>query len=106
MTRARIALLCLLAASAGCGDDSPTAPTPETPVVVTELFSGTLSAGENGFYSFSVPTTSNVGITLVSLTSTATGPALTTPMTIGLGQPEGTGCKLMTSLTVGAGLAP
>jgi hypothetical protein len=107
MTRASIALLCLLAAvSAGCGDDSPTAPTPETPVVVTELFSGTLSAGGNGFYSFSVPTTSSVGITLVSLTPSASGPALTTPMTIGLGQPEGTGCKLTTSLTVTPGLAP
>lgn len=96
-----------LAAAPACGnDDPPTTPSPTPTVALAELFSGTLAVAGTGFYSFSIDGTSNVGLTLISLSTTANGPAINTPLTLGLGIPSGTGCGVNTSVATSPGLAP
>ena len=92
---------------ASCGDDEPpTTPSPTPTAAIAELFSGTLRLTGSSFYSFSVDTTSNVGLTLLSLATSINSPPISTPLVLGLGIPSGTGCALMASTTTGPGLAP
>lgn len=110
LTRATLFLVWIAATALGvaaCGDDDPpTTPSPTPTTALAELFSGTLPLTGSSFYSFSVDTTSNVGLTLLSLATSINSPPIATPLVLGLGIPSGTGCALMTSTTTGPGLAP
>jgi hypothetical protein len=83
-------------ATGSCGDsiDSVTAPTTVTPT--TEHFAGTLSAGQTRFYSFRVTQAGTATVMLASVTLAASGVATATPLGLGLGVPQGTGCAVTT----------
>ena len=92
----RISALLLIASLslvAGCNEDSPpTNPTPPNPSSFTQIYSGTLLPGGSGFFSFAVPEQGTVSVMLASLTLTGTTTNVSTPVTIELGIPAGTGC--------------
>ena len=97
-----IALLC-----SACGNSQTTSPstTTTTPSRTTELFTGSLAAGDSQFYSFTVGQSGTTDITLVSLTPAgAARPALAKPVGLGIGTPAGTGCGISTALTAQPGL--
>ena len=105
---ARFVLLALVATSAA-GCSSTTAPdladsqvTP--PTFTTQTFAGTLSPGGTLFYSIVVNQQGPVSLTLAAV-QTPGGGALTTPVGIGVGVPQATGCTRSTSLTTAPGLA-
>ena len=93
-----VALLC-----SACGNSPATtspSTTTTTPSRTTELFTGSLAAGDSQFYSFTVGQSGTTDITLVSLTPVgAARPALANPVGLGIGTPAGTGCSLSTALT-------
>lgn len=91
----RLVMIASTACLAACGSSS-TAPT-NTGTSVPNLFSGSIVSRGSAFYSFNVAGQSTVSVTLASLTS-KTGTALQTPVTIGLGIPQGTGCATSTSM--------
>src|SRR5713101_4759958 len=92
----------LTAACGNSSDSSTTAPTATGPS--TEIFAGTLPVQGSGFYSFTVGTTGLVSITLASLTTTKTGPALNNIMGLGVGQPLGTDCSVTNSVAAAPAL--
>lgn len=57
-----------LAVAAACGEDTPTAPTPIEPVIVTDTFSGTINRNGAATHSFSTASSGQVTATLTSLT--------------------------------------
>jgi hypothetical protein len=96
---ARLLLLGLTLFGAACGSGSnDTVTSPTITSAATEVFGGTLKASGSAFYSFSVFQTGTVGITLASLTSAATGAALSTTTTLLVGIPSGTGCGVLKAL--------
>jgi hypothetical protein len=107
MTRSLLAFIAAAALSASC-NNSPTEPTTDdTPAKTVTYFTGSMSPGESQFYSFTVQTTEATEVTLVSLLpEKATSPALSIPMSIGLGTPAGTGCRLSASVVATPGLTP
>jgi hypothetical protein len=70
------------------------------------VFTGTLSAQESAFYSFTLPQTSGVFVTLASVTGFDTRDAMTTPLQLGLGVPRGTGCAPITTTVTAPALTP
>jgi hypothetical protein len=108
MNPARAALALLLLAStlaAACGDAQiSTTPTTVSGSQVTEVFTGAIAPGETKTYAFTMPGSLPTRIGLGSLVD-ANGVPLTTPLTIGIGIPAGTGCGLLQSATVAPSLA-
>lgn len=103
MRGAFFALLAALAGAACAGDvDTVTGPTVLT--TSTQLFSGTIAANDVRFYSFTVTQGGSVTVTLASVTSPASGVALTTPLGIGFGIPQGTGCAVRARVTAAPAL--
>jgi hypothetical protein len=99
-------LLCALAAAPGCGDDPPTGPSePITDLTLArvELFRGTISPGGAAFYSFNVLAARGVAMMYASLTDESGNP-LDTPMVLGFGVPQGTGCGVTRTITVSPAL--
>jgi hypothetical protein len=92
----------LTAACSNSSDNSTTAPTTAGPS--TEIFAGTLAVQGSGFYSFTVGSTGLVSITLASLATTKTGPALNNIMGLGVGQPLGTDCSVTNSVAAAPAL--
>jgi hypothetical protein len=88
----------------GCGNDTPSSPTP-TPTLaspsVTVTWEGTLAVGATRFYSFPVSQAGTVNLTLTSLTGSEG--ELSTPVQISIGFPSGTGCTATSSATTVAG---
>ena len=68
-------------------------------------FSGTLGAGGQRFYSFTVTTTRTVRITLERLQTLTEIPSTAT-LALGLGVPSGTGCALSSSVAAVASEEP
>jgi len=103
-----LALTCLASGAAGCGDDVPTEPTdPGTTVTgTTQLFTDTIASGGSKFYSFAVLQAQPLNITFASLSTGTPDQALSTPLTIGLGTPAGTGCAVTTSRQTAASFGP
>jgi hypothetical protein len=100
-------LCAALALGAGC--NSTTAPDIDessiTPAQFTiQTFAGTLGPGGSLFYSFVVNQQGPVSLTLAAV-QTPGGAALTTPVGIGIGVPQGTGCPRSSSLTTPPGLS-
>lgn len=107
LRRVLAAVACASAlAGAACGKDSSTTTSPTTTTVTTstELFSGTLSPKGSTFYSFSVTNAGDVSVTLASLATARIGPALSTPLTIGIGVPSGFGCVTNSTVQTAPGL--
>jgi hypothetical protein len=72
---------------------SPNTTTTSTPTD-PQTFSGTLGVRAQRFYSFSVPSTRTVRITLEQLQDGA-GAVSTATLVLGLGVPSGTGCAML-----------
>jgi hypothetical protein len=92
----RISALLLIASLplvAGCNEHNPPAgPSNLNPTSFTQIYSGTLSRGGSGFFSFSVPEQGTLAVMLASLTLTGTTTLVSTPVSIEVGVPAGTGC--------------
>lgn len=103
-----LALLSSLAV-AGCGDEAltPTSASGSDAAVAAtaRVFSGTLAPRGTAFYSFTLPQTSGVFLTLASLTSSGGRAAIAVPLVLGLGVPRGTGCVTTTTVVTTADLA-
>jgi hypothetical protein len=83
-----------------CGDSNPVLPSPsaENVPVVTESFIGSIPINGSGFYSFSTTQYGNIGLTLLDFKED--GVASTVLVSVGIGQPSGTGCTVSTAVTV------
>lgn len=107
-TRVLAAVACAAALAApACSKDSSsttTSPTTTTVTTSTELFSGTLSPKGSTFYSFTVTNAGDVSVTLASLASTRIGPALSSPLTVGIGVPSGFSCVTNSTVQTAPGL--
>lgn len=104
---ARVMLLVAAAGAASC--NATTAPDLEesriSPLFFTvQTFAGTLEPGGSLFYSISVSQQGPVSLMLAAV-QTPGGAALTTPVGIGIGVPQGTGCPRTSSLTTPPGLS-
>jgi hypothetical protein len=104
MTRwALVAVLAFGAVTAGCGDDTPTAPsTPTTPTLITRTFEGTIEPGQARFFSFNTTQSGTLSATFSSLSLIGRVAALPLAMQIGVGVPAGEGC----AVTQSADIAP
>jgi len=106
---ARLALLLSLVLVAGaCNDDSPAAPSEPPPnsggAPIVESFTGTLAQNGSTFYSFNVPQTGQVLLTLITLREDGTDS--TALVSLGIGNPVGTGCNVLTGSVIAAGASP
>lgn len=104
---ARLVVLASVVVTASC--NSTTAPAFDNSQVVpfsfvTQTFAGTLAPGGSHFYSIVVTQQGPVSLMLAAVQAPG-GAALTTPVGIGIGVPEGTGCPRRMSLTTQPGLA-
>jgi hypothetical protein len=70
-----------------------------------QTFSGTLALRGQRFYSFTVPSTRTVRITLAQLQDGA-GTTSTATVVLGLGVPSGTGCAMLREIAAGASDVP
>lgn len=111
MTRATfaasVALLLASSLAAACSENNlPIVPTQpgSSSSQVTEVFSGAIAPGETKFTSFTSPASLPTRIGLGSLVD-ANGNPLTTPMTVSVGIPSGTGCGVLQSATAAPSLA-
>ena len=102
------ALGAALAIALACSNDpeSPTSPTPTTPIAepsTTELFEDSVPAGGSTFYSFSVQQYGTVNVTLTSIG----GPFVpaTVTMGLGIGTPGGTDCTTTSTVNTAPGSA-
>jgi hypothetical protein len=69
MTRVCLLLFACLVAATGCSNNNPvTTPTPTTPTIFTEVFSGTINMNGAASHSFVSQTSGGVRITLTRLT--------------------------------------
>jgi hypothetical protein len=99
MKRGLVVALITTLISASCGDTPDSVTGPSDVALTTEHFSGTLTAGQVRFFSFTVNGSGPVAVTLASVTSPVSGLALSTPLDLGLGIPLGTGCAVKRRVT-------
>lgn len=85
--------------------DSTSTTTTATTSTDPQNFSGTLAVRGQRFYSFTVPSTRTVRITLEQLQD-GSGTASTATLVLGLGVPSGTGCAMLREVAAGASDAP
>jgi hypothetical protein len=71
---------------AGCGDDTPTTPSPTTASRGTERFDDIINARESRFYPFSVGSSGTTSINLASLSPVNRSGVLVATMEIGWGK--------------------
>jgi hypothetical protein len=83
-----VPLAIVLAAVTACGDDDPVTPTIPTPVLVTEVFGGTINPNSAATHTF---TTASGGTVTVTLTSIAPDSAMISGLA--LGEWNGTACS-------------
>jgi hypothetical protein len=82
-----VPLAIALAAVAACGDD-PVTPTIPTPVLVTEVFTGTINPNSAATHTFTTASGGTVSVTLTSI-----GPDSATIAGLALGEWNGTACS-------------
>jgi hypothetical protein len=91
----------------GCDEaDLPTSPGSAAPPLLIETFTGTLAAGGTAFYSFNVPVTGPVSLTLLQYRSVESGSDTDKVATMGIGVPAGTTCIVASAVTTKAGNSP
>ena len=86
-------------------ESDSTATTTTTTSTDPQTFSGTLAVRGQRFYSFTVPSTRTVRITLEQLQNAA-GTASTATLVLGWGVPSGTGCAMLREVAARASDAP
>lgn len=90
-----------------CGDpDTPQSPTSPTNQRLVEVYTGMLSPGGSGFYSFQVRASETASYTLASLTHATTGRALDVELTLAAGVPAGEDCNVSSSTAAAPSLTP
>lgn len=94
-----------LPTSASDTDSTSTTTTETVSATDPQTFSGTLDTRGQRFYSFTVPSTRTVWITLAQLLDGA-GTASTATLVLGLGVPSGTGCAMVREVAARASDAP
>lgn len=78
-----------------CGDDDvPTDPGPPQIFASVDIFVGTLAPGGSSFYSFTMLEGGAVHVLLANVRRTTTNIPVTTPLALGIGRPQGTGCAV------------
>ena len=82
-----LSLAIVLAAVTACGDD-PVTPTVPTPVLVTEVFSGTINQNSAATHTFTAASGGPVTVTLTSI-----GPDSTMISGVALGEWNGSACS-------------
>lgn len=82
-------------------DSTSTTTTTTVSATDPQTFSGTLAVREKRFYSFTVPSTRTVTITLEQLQN-GDETASTATLVLGLGVPSGTGCAMLREVAAGA----
>jgi hypothetical protein len=92
-------VLFLLIASAllapACGDDDvPTDPSPGPVLAAVDVFVGTLAPAGASFYSFTMVEAGAVHVLVANVRETGTNVPATTPLALGIGRPQGTGCAI------------
>jgi hypothetical protein len=97
-----LAVLIAASATAACGNNDASTTAPATSS--SETFSGLMALQGSNFYSFTVSAAGTVDVTLASLMGKSPGPASNTIVALGLGNPVGTGCSLITSVNAAPGL--
>lgn len=85
--------------------DTSTTTTETATATDPQTFSGTLAVRGQRFYSFTVPATRTLRITLEQLHNEA-GTASTATLVLGLGVPSGTGCAMLREVAAGASDTP
>jgi hypothetical protein len=92
---------------AGCDEaEPPTSPGAVTPPLVVESFAGTIVSGGTAFYSFNVPVSGPVSLTLLQYRSQDTGQDTDKVANLGIGVPAGTTCLVASGVTTKAGNSP
>jgi hypothetical protein len=86
-------------------DTTSTTTTATASATDPQTFSGTLPVRGRRFYSFTMPSTRTVRITLEQLQDEA-GTASGATVVLGLGVPSGTGCAMLREVAAGASDAP
>jgi hypothetical protein len=109
----RLTLAAWLAAAllvSGCSSSSSTAPSSTTTTSTTiadptstENFNGTLAVGGKSFYSFTIAQNGTVNVTLLSVSGA--GVPSTAQVGLSIGNPSGTDCTILATVTTGAGSA-
>jgi hypothetical protein len=91
----RLALCALVVAisASACDDDTPTAPTPEPPVTVTDNFTGSITRNSAATHSFLATRAGQVAATLTSLSPNTEANDLI--VGFGLGTWNGTVCNVV-----------
>ena len=84
---------------------STTTATTATSATDPQTFSGTLAVRGQRFYSFTVPSTRTVRVTLEQLQNEA-GAASRDTLVLGLGVPSGTGCAMLREVAAGSSDVP
>ncbi len=91
-------LLSALLSTAACGDDAaPTAPTPASPVTVSETFSGSINRNGAATHTFLAQAAGTVTVTLAALS-----PEGTEAIGVSLGTWNGTACQIVIANTAAA----
>ena len=91
------ALFPLALVALACSGDTPTTPTDPVVTTTTEVFIGTLAAGETRFHTFNVTNSGNAEITLGSLTIGTV--LIATPVTVGIGTVVEQACSTSTTVS-------
>ena len=98
--------LALLAVGCDKSSTEPSSTTTTTASRSIESFETSLARGESRFYSFTVTSAGTVNVTLASVVQQGRSAALSTPLRIGLGTPEGEGCAVTDSVEAPPALTP
>lgn len=85
--------------------DSTSTTTTTATATDPQIFSGTLIVRGQRFYSFTVPSTRTVRVTLEQLHNEA-GAASAATVVLGIGVPSGTGCAMLREVAAGASDTP
>jgi hypothetical protein len=89
-----------------CGDNGTAQEPTPTPQKTVEVFTGRITPGGSGFYSFQVRASETASYTFASLTQQTSGRALDTVLMLGVGIPAGEDCAVSTSTLAAPGLGP
>lgn len=103
MTRTMLPVL-LAFGLAACSNAADTTTSPTSVSQSTELFTGTLSPGQQRFYSFKAGDNSAIAVMLASLSAADARALPDVAVGLGVGIPQGTGCDVTQSVTTTAGL--
>ena len=102
-----MATLSAIIVGAGCDEaEPPTSPDSVSPPLLIETFTGSIPVGGTASYSFNVPVSGPVSLTLLQYRSVETGSDTDKVASMGIGVPAGTTCIVASAVTTKAGTSP